>query len=380
MVPGRDAVNDKACDHQNASHLRGGSRYGPTPAAPDGAADRQAPAPEACKETDRWRPTDDPGDHPRGLAANRSRRAHRPAGTRAVTLAGLPEVLTVREAAKVLRVGRNQLYQAVASGQLHALRIGRSIRIPKQALLDLLAHDSPSRWAAMMASRGNIRRKCVKGHRLAEASARAGASAGTPASSCPTAPTASAAWSLSAATPPATRPRPQQRSRPGAAPAHHQPVPGPLAGPHPHHPPRPHGRPLPQPAGPPRAPLHRRPAPGQAGAAAGAGRLRRARLGRAEGRQAGRAGPPAHPGRPPLPAPGAGAGGHLAAPLRQPRQTRDPASGSREGRHRAAARAGRPAAGRRHRRPQAVAAGLDGPGGRHRRPQRRAVRPGMVRS
>jgi excisionase family DNA binding protein len=60
-----------------------------------------------------------------------------------VTLASLPEVLTVREAAKLLRVGRNQLYQAVERGQLRAVRIGRSIRIPKQTLLDLLAHNSP---------------------------------------------------------------------------------------------------------------------------------------------------------------------------------------------------------------------------------------------
>jgi excisionase family DNA binding protein len=52
-------------------------------------------------------------------------------------------VLTVREAAAILRVGRNQLYQAVERGQLRAVRIGRSIRIPKQALLDLLAHGIP---------------------------------------------------------------------------------------------------------------------------------------------------------------------------------------------------------------------------------------------
>ena len=51
----------------------------------------------------------------------------------------LPEVLTAREAAAILRVGRNQLYRAVARGQLGAVRIGRTIRIPKQALLDLLA-------------------------------------------------------------------------------------------------------------------------------------------------------------------------------------------------------------------------------------------------
>jgi excisionase family DNA binding protein len=60
----------------------------------------------------------------------------------AVALARLPEVLTVREAAAVLRIGRNQLYQAVERGQLRAVRIGRSIRIPKQALLDLLTHHS----------------------------------------------------------------------------------------------------------------------------------------------------------------------------------------------------------------------------------------------
>jgi excisionase family DNA binding protein len=50
-----------------------------------------------------------------------------------------PEVLTAREAAAILRVGRNQLYQAVARGQLGAIRIGRSIR-------------------------GNLQRKCVKAH------------------------------------------------------------------------------------------------------------------------------------------------------------------------------------------------------------------------
>jgi excisionase family DNA binding protein len=48
-------------------------------------------------------------------------------------------VLKVKEAAAILRVGRNQLYQAVARGDLHAVRIGRTIRIPRTALLDLLS-------------------------------------------------------------------------------------------------------------------------------------------------------------------------------------------------------------------------------------------------
>jgi len=65
------------------------------------------------------------------------------AGSSTSTLATLPEVLTAREAPAILRVGRNQLYQAVGRGELGAIRIGRSIRIPKQALLDLLAAASP---------------------------------------------------------------------------------------------------------------------------------------------------------------------------------------------------------------------------------------------
>jgi excisionase family DNA binding protein len=43
----------------------------------------------------------------------------------------------------ILRIGRNQLYQVVARGQLSTVRIGRSIRIPQEALLDLLTSGSP---------------------------------------------------------------------------------------------------------------------------------------------------------------------------------------------------------------------------------------------
>jgi excisionase family DNA binding protein len=53
-------------------------------------------------------------------------------------LTRLPEMLTVKEVAAILRVGRNQLYQAIARGDLRAVRIGRTIRIPKTVLLDLL--------------------------------------------------------------------------------------------------------------------------------------------------------------------------------------------------------------------------------------------------
>jgi excisionase family DNA binding protein len=59
-------------------------------------------------------------------------------------LAGLPDVLTVKEVAAILRVGRNQLYTAVARGELAAIRIGRTIRIPKSAVLDLLTINEPA--------------------------------------------------------------------------------------------------------------------------------------------------------------------------------------------------------------------------------------------
>jgi excisionase family DNA binding protein len=117
---------------QNLPHQCGRPRYGPTPAEPDGGANRPAPATAAHQEAHQWPPADGPSDHlpvqpPASLGA----------------LTALPEVLTAREAAAVLRVGRNQLYQAVARGEIRAVRIGRTIRIPKYALLDLLSPGGP---------------------------------------------------------------------------------------------------------------------------------------------------------------------------------------------------------------------------------------------
>ena len=126
---------------ENTPHLGAGSRYGPTPAAADGTADRPLPATAPGVQEHQWPPTPDPGDR---------LHAQPPSPTAPLDLAGstsalalLPDVLTAREAAAILRVGRNQLYQAVARGELGAVRIGRSIRIPKHALLDLLASTSP---------------------------------------------------------------------------------------------------------------------------------------------------------------------------------------------------------------------------------------------
>lgn len=49
------------------------------------------------------------------------------------------EVLTVVEGAKLLRIGRNQLYEAIGRGKVPHLRIGRSIRLLRSVLVRSLA-------------------------------------------------------------------------------------------------------------------------------------------------------------------------------------------------------------------------------------------------
>lgn len=50
----------------------------------------------------------------------------------------LPLALTVTEAGQVLRVGCNVAYELVRSGQLRSVRVGKNIRIPRDALADYL--------------------------------------------------------------------------------------------------------------------------------------------------------------------------------------------------------------------------------------------------
>ena len=54
-------------------------------------------------------------------------------------VAELPAVLTVDEARRVLRIGRRQLYRAIAKHDVPALKVGRSIRIPRSGLEAWLA-------------------------------------------------------------------------------------------------------------------------------------------------------------------------------------------------------------------------------------------------
>jgi excisionase family DNA binding protein len=57
---------------------------------------------------------------------------------RSTSLADVPDFLTVLEMARVLRIGRNQAYALVKTGQVVSCRFGGSIRIPRTAIERLL--------------------------------------------------------------------------------------------------------------------------------------------------------------------------------------------------------------------------------------------------
>lgn len=50
----------------------------------------------------------------------------------------LPLLLTVSELSSVLRIGRNAAYQLVKDGDIKSLHVGRSIRIPRTALIQFI--------------------------------------------------------------------------------------------------------------------------------------------------------------------------------------------------------------------------------------------------
>jgi excisionase family DNA binding protein len=55
-----------------------------------------------------------------------------------VELDQLPPILTVEEAAAFLRLGRATAYRAARRGELPCIRIGKSLRVPRDRLLTLL--------------------------------------------------------------------------------------------------------------------------------------------------------------------------------------------------------------------------------------------------
>ena len=54
----------------------------------------------------------------------------------------IPALLTVDEAAAVLRIGRNTCYELVRQGQIPYIRLGRLIRVPRHALMSWLGEQT----------------------------------------------------------------------------------------------------------------------------------------------------------------------------------------------------------------------------------------------
>jgi excisionase family DNA binding protein len=58
-------------------------------------------------------------------------------------------LLTVREAAALMRVGRDTAYALVAEGRIPSVRLGRQIRIPRGALVAHLELEATERAVAI---------------------------------------------------------------------------------------------------------------------------------------------------------------------------------------------------------------------------------------
>lgn len=55
------------------------------------------------------------------------------------SLDDLPLALRVEDLMPILDIGRNMAYELVRSGQIRSIRVGRKIRVPKEAVAEYLA-------------------------------------------------------------------------------------------------------------------------------------------------------------------------------------------------------------------------------------------------
>lgn len=53
----------------------------------------------------------------------------------------LPLVLHVEDLMPILGIGRNTAYELVRSGQIRSIRVGRQLRVPKDAVIDFLGRN-----------------------------------------------------------------------------------------------------------------------------------------------------------------------------------------------------------------------------------------------
>lgn len=54
----------------------------------------------------------------------------------------LPLTLRVEELIPILNIGRNTVYELIRCGKIHSIRVGRQLRIPKQAVIDYLSANN----------------------------------------------------------------------------------------------------------------------------------------------------------------------------------------------------------------------------------------------
>ena len=54
----------------------------------------------------------------------------------------LPLTLRVEDLMPILGIGRNTAYELVRTKQIHSVKVGRQLRIPKQCLIDYLTAPS----------------------------------------------------------------------------------------------------------------------------------------------------------------------------------------------------------------------------------------------
>lgn len=52
---------------------------------------------------------------------------------------GAPRFLTVAEVAELMRVSKMTVYRMVHSGEIPAVRVGKSFRVPEKAVEDIIA-------------------------------------------------------------------------------------------------------------------------------------------------------------------------------------------------------------------------------------------------
>lgn len=63
-------------------------------------------------------------------------------GRRPTSYDELPLTLRVEDLMPILGIGRNTAYESVRSGQIRSIRIGRQLRVPKEALQTFLIQQN----------------------------------------------------------------------------------------------------------------------------------------------------------------------------------------------------------------------------------------------